>query len=70
MLILQRRPGESIMIGGNIEVKVLGYNEATGVRIGIEAPKDVTINRLEVHERIQQQDAMAHTPKLWLKQAD
>ena len=70
MLILQRRPGESIMIGKDIEVKVLGYNEASGVRIGVEAPKDVTINRLEVHERIQQQEAAAHEPAMGRKQCD
>lgn len=70
MLILQRHPGESIMIGDNIEIKVMGYNETTGVRLGIEAPKEITINRMEIHERIQQQEAKDADLKLLKKQAD
>lgn len=62
MLILQRRPGESIMIGEDIEVKVLGYNATTGVRIGIEAPREITILRSEVRDLEQQQEAMANPP--------
>lgn len=70
MLILQRHPGESIMIGDNIEIKVMGWNEATGVRIGIEAPKEIAVHRMEVHDRIQQQEAKAYTPAMGKKQAD
>lgn len=58
------------MIGENIEVKVLGYNESTGVRLGIEAPKEVTILRTEVHDRNQRQEAMANPPALSRKQAE
>jgi len=70
MLILQRRPGESILIGDNIEVKVMGFNEATGVRIGIEAPKEIAVHRMEVHDRIQRQEAMANPPMMGRKQAE
>jgi carbon storage regulator len=50
MLILTRREGETLLIGDNIEVTVLAVN-GSQVRIGIEAPRDVTILREEVAER-------------------
>jgi carbon storage regulator len=56
MLILNRKPNQSIIIDGNIEVKVLKvWTNPFEVRLGIEAPKDVTVNRLEVEERIKKQ---------------
>lgn len=51
MLILTRRPGESLKIGDDIEVKVLEIQGAQ-VRIGIKAPKDVCVDREEVRLRI------------------
>ena len=48
MLVLTRKKNESIMIGHDIEVVVLGI-DGDRVRIGIEAPKDVTILRKEVY---------------------
>lgn len=48
MLVLTRKKDESIMIGHGIEVVVLGM-DGDKVRIGIEAPKDVTILRKEVY---------------------
>lgn len=51
MLILTRFPGESILIGDNIRIKVLGYNDTTGIRIGIDAPKDIPIVRAELREK-------------------
>jgi carbon storage regulator len=50
MLILTRREGETLLIGDNIEVTVLAVNGGQ-VRIGIEAPREVTILREEVAER-------------------
>lgn len=50
MLILTRRVGESIMIGSDIEVTVFAVNGAQ-VRIGIKAPKDVTVDREEIAQR-------------------
>lgn len=47
MLVLTRRPGESIMIGDDVTVTVLGVT-ATGVRIGIDAPRDTRIHRSEI----------------------
>jgi len=49
MLVLSRREGEKIMIGGDIEVVVLEIRYGI-VIIGIEAPKDVRVDRQEVHE--------------------
>ena len=52
MLILTRRLGETIRIGPDIVVTVLGVN-GQQVRLGIEAPKHVTVHREEVYARIQ-----------------
>ena len=51
MLVLNRKPGESIILGDNIEIKILEIQEGK-IKIGIEAPKDVTILRKEVYEEI------------------
>lgn len=60
MLILTRRQGESVKIGDNITVTVLGVN-GSQVRIGIAAPKDVAVHREEVAERIKRDaEAAAH----------
>ena len=51
MLILSRKPGESIVIDGRIHVKVVRI-EGDVVKIGIEAPTDVQVHRNEVYEEI------------------
>jgi carbon storage regulator len=51
VLVLTRRPGESILIGGQIRIRVLSTS-GTQTRIAIEAPDDVPILREEVFERI------------------
>jgi carbon storage regulator len=56
MLILTRRVGESIKVGQDIIVTVLGVR-GTQVRVGISAPKDVAVHREEVTERIKQEHA-------------
>ena len=50
MLILTRRPVESICIGDEVTVTVLGV-VGNQVRFGIEAPREITIDRAEIHER-------------------
>ena len=52
MLILTRRVGESLMIGDDIKVEVLG-SHGNQVRIGIDEPKQVPVHREEIYQRIQ-----------------
>jgi carbon storage regulator len=54
MLVLTRKRGESIMIGDDIEVRVLSVS-GEKIRIGIGAPRDVPVFRKEVYLEIQQQ---------------
>lgn len=58
MLILQRRPGERIMIGGNITVTVI-ETHGGACRIGIDAPKNIPVHREEVQTRIEREKALA-----------
>jgi carbon storage regulator len=61
MLVLQRRAGESVIIDGDIVVKILSVVKGT-VRLGIEAPQDVSIHREEVQERIDQEQTPEDAP--------
>jgi carbon storage regulator CsrA len=60
MLVLTRRPGEQIVIDGNIRVTVVSV-KGDRVRIGIEAPPTVLIDREEIHER--RQHSPNHVPR-------
>ena len=56
MLVLTRRPGEQIVIAGNIRLTVVNIGPGR-VKIGIEAPDNVRVDRQEIFEKIQQEQA-------------
>ncbi len=76
MLILTRRPGESIHLGDDIKITVLGV-QGKQIKIGLEVPDDVQVYREEVYLRVLEQnrkalestdqDLLTATQKLWPK---
>jgi carbon storage regulator len=58
MLVLTRKLGETIRIGDNITVKIVDL-DGRHVKLGIEAPKSVSVNREEIYERIQRENRAA-----------
>jgi carbon storage regulator len=54
MLILTRKVGEAIIIGDDVEVVVLGINEYGQAKLGINAPRSVSVHREEVHKKIKE----------------
>ncbi|MBA4151948.1 MAG: carbon storage regulator [Acinetobacter sp.] len=58
MLILTRRVGETLMVGDEVTVTVLGV-KGNQVRIGVNAPKDVAVHREEIYQRIQNERGVA-----------
>ncbi|MFD2870622.1 carbon storage regulator CsrA [Kurthia populi] len=58
MLVLTRKPGETLMLGEDIQVKIVSV-DGDQVKIGIEAPRAMKIYRREVYEAIQQENEAA-----------
>ncbi|MBN1575046.1 MAG: carbon storage regulator CsrA [Chitinispirillaceae bacterium] len=62
MLVLTRKLGETIRIGDTITVKIVDL-DGRHVKLGIEAPKNVAVNREEIYERIQRENRAASLTK-------
>ncbi len=58
MLVLTRKPGESVTIGDNIKITVIDI-KGRQVRIGVEAPREMTIHREEIYARIHEENLKA-----------
>lgn len=62
MLVLTRKIGESITIGDNIRIKVLDLNGAQ-VRLGAEAPREISVHRDEIYQRVREQKSQKQSDK-------
>lgn len=62
MLILTRKIGETLMIGDEVTVTVLG-NKGNQVRLGINAPEDVAVDREEIYQRKQRERVTQYKPR-------
>ena len=69
MLILTRRVGETVMIGNEVTVTVLGV-KGNQVRIGVNAPKDVAVHREEIYERIKREEDSDHSTGMSARMID
>ena len=56
MLVLSRKPNQSIIIGSDVRIIVVGF-DGDQVKLGIEAPREVPVHRQEVYEQIQREKA-------------
>src|SRR3954470_18569331 len=63
MLVLSRRPGQSILIGKDIEIVVLG-SDGVQVRVGIRAPRELTVLRRELLKQVEEENRRASTGTL------
>lgn len=66
MLILSRKKEESLIINGNIEIKVLDLGNGI-VKLGVVAPKEVEVHRKEIYERIKEENRASVSAKHIIK---
>ena len=59
MLILTRKVGETVMVGNDVTVTIVGV-KGSQIRLGINAPRDVSIHRREIYERIRREQRPMH----------
>ena len=62
MLILTRRVGETLMIGDDVSITVLGV-KGNQVRVGIDAPKEIAVHREEIYRRIKREELRLVEPE-------
>jgi len=60
MLILTRRVGETLMVGDDVSLTILGV-KGNQVRVGVNAPKEISVHREEIYHRIQREKDLAET---------
>jgi len=63
MLVLSRKPGESVNIGDEVRITVLSIS-GKQVRIGIEAPSDIAVHREEIYNKIANEQKLEATPDI------
>ncbi|MEL0082656.1 MAG: carbon storage regulator CsrA [Gammaproteobacteria bacterium] len=66
MLILTRRIGESVMIGDDVKISVLGV-KGNQIRLGVSAPREVAVHREEIYQRIQEESEAASAARAEMK---
>lgn len=67
MLILTRRIGESLVIGNDVTITILGV-KGNQVRVGVNAPKEISVHREEIYKRIQQEKSQQVTTETDLEE--
>ena len=57
MLVITRRIDETLYIGDDVQIKIIGTDERGEVKIGIDAPRDIAVHRQEIYEKINEQES-------------
>lgn len=60
MLVLTRKPGESILVGDDIQITFLGHSQNKSIRIGVLAPAEISVDREEVRRRKEDRQQQRH----------
>lgn len=57
MLVITRRIDETLYIGDDVQIKIIGTDERGEVKIGIAAPRDIAVHRQEIYDKIKEQES-------------